>query len=96
MPFGLVVQPLALQHPEEEPIPVLNFGDSGPIRCCKCRAYLNPFTRFVEQGKKMECNFCNAHTEIPSDYFCYLGPDGRRRDADERPELCNGNKLATK
>ncbi|KAJ6335687.1 hypothetical protein OIU78_012323 [Salix suchowensis] len=28
--------------------------------------------------------------ETPSDYQCNLGPDGRRRDADERPELCRG------
>ena len=28
--------------------------------------------------------------ETPRDYQCNLGPDGRRRDADERPELCRG------
>lgn len=28
--------------------------------------------------------------ETPRDYHCNLGPDGRRRDADERPELCKG------
>ena len=28
--------------------------------------------------------------ETPRDYYCNLGPDGRRRDADERPELCRG------
>ncbi|XP_049934214.1 uncharacterized protein LOC116255423 isoform X3 [Nymphaea colorata] len=28
--------------------------------------------------------------ETPCDYYCNLGPDGRRRDADERPELCRG------
>lgn len=32
-----------------------------------------------------------GHTdETPRDYQCNLGPDGRRRDADERPELCRG------
>lgn len=28
--------------------------------------------------------------ETPHDYQCNLGPDGRRRDAYERPELCKG------
>ncbi|GLT53091.1 hypothetical protein SLA2020_263850 [Shorea laevis] len=28
--------------------------------------------------------------DTPHDYHCNLGPDGRRRDADERPELCRG------
>lgn len=26
----------------------------------------------------------------PPEYQCNLGPDGRRRDADVRPELCKG------
>ncbi|GJN25091.1 hypothetical protein PR202_gb12878 [Eleusine coracana subsp. coracana] len=28
--------------------------------------------------------------DTPRDYMCNLGPDGRRRDADDRPELCRG------
>ncbi|MCH94387.1 protein transport protein SEC24-like, partial [Trifolium medium] len=28
--------------------------------------------------------------ETPRDYHCNLGPDGRRRDADEKPELSRG------
>lgn len=34
--------------------------------------------------------FAGFTDETPSDYHCNLGPDGRRRDADERPELCRG------
>ena len=35
--------------------------------------------------------FCTGYTdETPRDYQCNLGPDGKRRDADERPELCRG------
>ena len=34
----------------------------------------------------------SAHTnDTPHDYVCNLGPDGRRRDADERPELSRGS-----
>ncbi|CAI7807557.1 unnamed protein product, partial [Closterium sp. NIES-53] len=29
--------------------------------------------------------------ETPREYVCNLGPDGRRRDADERPELMHGS-----
>jgi hypothetical protein len=36
-------------------------------------------------------SLCTGYTdETPRDYQCNLGPDGRRRDADERPELCRG------
>lgn len=36
--------------------------------------------------------FCSSGftDETPRDYYCNTAPDGRRRDADERPELCRG------
>jgi protein transport protein SEC24 len=34
--------------------------------------------------------FTGFSDETPRDYHCNLGPDGRRRDADEKPELCRG------
>lgn len=34
--------------------------------------------------------FLGFTDETPRDCQCNLGPDGRRRDADERPELCRG------
>ncbi|KAH9685665.1 hypothetical protein KPL70_014045 [Citrus sinensis] len=76
MPSALMVQPLALPDPSEDPIPVVDFGESGLVRCCCCRGYRNPFMEFVDNGKSFVCNFC--------------GLDGRCLDADERPELCRG------
>ncbi|KAG0465602.1 hypothetical protein HPP92_019766 [Vanilla planifolia] len=90
MPLALMVQPLALSNPSEEPIQVVDFGESGPLRCSRCKAYVNPFMKFVDQGRHFICNLCGHNDETPRDYFCNLGPDGRRRDADERPELCRG------
>ncbi|KAK6943082.1 Sec23/Sec24, helical domain [Dillenia turbinata] len=90
MQLALLVQPLALPHPSEEPIQVVDFGESGPVRCSRCRAYVNPFMKFIDQGRRFICNLCGFTDETPRDYHCNLGPDGRRRDADERPELCRG------
>ncbi|XP_073136765.1 protein transport protein SEC24 B-like isoform X2 [Henckelia pumila] len=90
MQLALLVQPLALPHPSEEPIQIVDFGETGPIRCSRCKGYINPFMKFVDQGRRFICNFCGFTDETPRDYFCNLGPDGRRRDADERPELCRG------
>ncbi|KAL5542489.1 hypothetical protein UlMin_010199 [Ulmus minor] len=90
MPLALLVQPLALPHPSEEPIQVVDFGESGPVRCSRCKGYINPFMKFIDQGRRFICNFCGFADETPRDYHCNLGPDGRRRDADERPELCRG------
>ncbi|WOL14443.1 protein transport protein Sec24-like [Canna indica] len=90
MPLALMVQPLALPHPSEEAIQVVDFGESGPIRCSRCKGYINPFMRFIDHGRKFICNFCGFTNETPRDYYCNLGPDGRRHDADDRPELCRG------
>ncbi|XP_047956910.1 protein transport protein Sec24-like At4g32640 [Salvia hispanica] len=90
MQLALLVQPLALPHPSEEPIHVVDFGESGPVRCSRCKGYINPFMKFIDQGKRFICNLCGFTGETPHEYQCNLGPDGRRRDADERPELCRG------
>ncbi|XP_011628219.1 protein transport protein Sec24-like At4g32640 [Amborella trichopoda] len=90
MPLALMIQPLALPHPSEEPIQVVDFGESGPVRCSRCKGYINPFMKFIDQGRRFICNLCGFTDETPRDYICNLGPDGRRRDADERPELCRG------
>ncbi|CAK9176515.1 unnamed protein product [Ilex paraguariensis] len=90
MQLALLVQPFALPHPSEEPIQVVDFGESGPVRCSRCKGYINPFMKFIDQGRRFICNFCGFTDETPRDYHCNLGPDGRRRDADERPELCRG------
>jgi hypothetical protein len=35
-------------------------------------------------------NHAGFSNDTPREYLCNLGPDGRRRDADDRPELCRG------
>ncbi|MCO5560069.1 hypothetical protein L7F22_013675 [Adiantum nelumboides] len=90
MPLALMVQPLALPHPMEEPIQVVDFGENGPVRCIRCKAYINPFMRFIDQGRRFKCNFCGQTNDTPRDYHCNLGPDNRRRDVDSRPELSRG------
>eukprot|EP00899_Mesostigma_viride_P012163 jgi/Mesvir1/20948/Mv08019-RA.1 len=89
--MGILVTPFAVPHPEEEPIPVVDFGETGPIRCGRCKAYINPFMKFVDQGRQFTCNMCGFNNDVPVEYFCNLGPDGVRRDMEQRPELCRGS-----
>lgn len=91
MQLALMVQPFALPHPSEEPIQLVDFGEGGPVRCSRCKGYINPFMKFIDQGRRFICNLCGFTDETPRDYHSNLGPDGRRRDADERPELCRGS-----
>ncbi|TDZ54575.1 Uncharacterized protein CTRI78_v006216 [Colletotrichum trifolii] len=90
VPMGLLLQPLAPLQPGELEIPVLDFGDSGPPRCRRCRAYINPFMMFRSGGNKFVCNLCTYPNDTPSEYFSALTPQGVRVDRDQRPELTRG------
>ncbi|EFN54381.1 hypothetical protein CHLNCDRAFT_58279 [Chlorella variabilis] len=91
LPFVAIICPLALQDPGDEPVEVIDCTASGPFRCSSCKAYINPYMRWVEGGRSMECCFCGGLTDVPPDYQCHTGPDGERRDKYERPELCKGS-----
>ncbi|ROW07342.1 hypothetical protein VMCG_03931 [Cytospora schulzeri] len=90
LPLGLMLQPLARVQPGEADIPVLDFGDIGPPRCRRCRAYINPFMMFRSGGNKYVCNLCTYPNDTPPEYFCATSPQGIRVDRDQRPELCRG------
>ncbi|KAK4192223.1 hypothetical protein QBC35DRAFT_484600 [Podospora australis] len=90
LPLGLLLQPLAPLQAGELEIPVLDFGDSGPPRCHRCRAYINPFMMFRSGGNKFVCNLCNYANDTPVEYFCATSPQGVRVDRDQRPELTRG------
>ena len=41
-------------------IPLIDTQGHGPVRCSRCRAYVNPFFKFVDNGQKFICNLCQA------------------------------------
>ena len=90
LPLGLVLQPLAKQTDGEQAIPVLDFGEAGPPRCRRCRAYINPFMVFSNGGNRMTCNLCGHPNEVPPEYFAPTDPTGVRVDRASRPELLLG------
>ncbi|KAH7322767.1 transport protein sec24 [Stachybotrys elegans] len=90
LPLGLSLQPLAALAPGEAEIPVLDFGEAGPPRCRRCRAYINPFMMFRSGGNKFVCNLCTHPNDTPAEYFCATNPQGVRADRDQRPELHRG------
>jgi protein transport protein SEC24 len=91
LPLALQIQPLAKLKAEEEPIPVLDFGEMGPPRCRRCRTYINPFMTFVHGGSKFQCNMCLfPNNEVPSEYYSPVDMSGARMDREQRPELMRG------
>merc|ERR1719210_2077618 len=90
VPLGLVMTPLAEPGPGEYRPPVVQLGEMGPVRCLRCKAYMSPFMDFTEGGRRFQCVFCKAFTEVPQEYFQHLDHTGQRVDKYERPELCLG------
>lgn len=90
IPLGLLLQPLAPLQAGELSIPVLDFGENGPPRCRRCRAYINPFMMFRSGGNNFVCNLCTYPNETPPEYFSATTPQGVRVDRDQRPELTRG------
>ncbi|CAZ85498.1 unnamed protein product [Tuber melanosporum] len=91
LPLALLIQPLAKLKDEEEPIPVLDFGEMGPPRCRRCRTYINPFMTFLQGGGRFRCNMCLfPNNEVPSEYYAPVDISGARVDRNQRPELMRG------
>ena len=90
VPFGVVCQPLADLPACEKPVPLVDFAESGPVRCERCRAYVNAFFAFSNGGRSYTCNMCGHLNDTPRDYYCEIDHNGNRRDQYERPELSRG------
>ncbi|CAE6469630.1 unnamed protein product [Rhizoctonia solani] len=90
LPVAAMIQPFAQQPENESPVPVVDFGESGPPRCGSCRGYINPWCTWTSAGQKWICNLCQETTEVPLEYFATLEASGQRVDHASRPELNHG------
>lgn len=64
---------------------LVDHGESGPIRCNRCKAYMCPFMQFIEGGRRFQCCFCSCVTEGKiSPGSCSLGPIGVIFEQDAR------------
>ncbi|KAL1672299.1 sec24-related protein [Schizophyllum commune] len=96
IPLAAQFQPFADQPAGEEHVPLVPFNSStttspsGPPRCARCRAYINPWCPWLNGGHAWRCNLCKHETPTPPDYFCLLDPNGMRLDQQQRLELCRG------
>ncbi|XP_034777967.2 protein transport protein Sec24C-like isoform X1 [Acipenser ruthenus] len=90
VPLAAVIKPLATLPLNEAPPYIVDHGETGPIRCNRCKAYMCPFMQFIEGGRRFQCGFCSCVTEVPPHYFQHLDHTGKRVDCYDRPELSMG------
>ncbi|KAM9400219.1 protein transport protein Sec24D-like isoform 1-T2 [Salvelinus alpinus] len=91
VPLATIIKPFATVPKNETPMYVVNHGETGPIRCNRCKAYMCPYMQFMDGGRRYQCGFCNCVNEVPAFYFQHLDHMGRRVDFYERPELSLGS-----
>lgn len=63
VPFSLIISPLAEPAEGEITPPIVDFGELGPIRCIRCKAYMSPNMQFVDAGRRFRCAMCKATTD---------------------------------
>ncbi|XP_056386640.1 protein transport protein Sec24C isoform X2 [Hyla sarda] len=91
VPLAAVIKPLATLPLDEAPPCVIDHGESGPVRCNRCKAYMCPYMQFIEGGRRFQCCYCSCVTEVPPHYFQHLDHTGKRVDCYDRPELSMGS-----
>ncbi|XP_019783426.2 protein transport protein Sec24D isoform X1 [Tursiops truncatus] len=91
IPLAAIIKPFATIPSNETPLYLVNHGETGPVRCNRCKAYMCPFMQFIEGGRRYQCGFCNCVNDVPPFYFQHLDHIGRRLDHYEKPELSLGS-----
>jgi len=92
LPLAITLHPLADPSGNGDgSLAVVDHGPEGPIRCTRCKAYINAGVVFTNGGRNWQCNFCPVSNAVPDSYFCNLDHTGKRHDIQSRPELLHGS-----
>ncbi|RWS23295.1 transport Sec24C-like protein, partial [Leptotrombidium deliense] len=89
IPLSVIVKPF--DENEVDGNMMIPVTQSEIVRCNRCKAYMNPFMRFIDGGRRFQCCLCHHITEVPSSYAGHLDHTGQRLDKFERPELYLGS-----
>lgn len=61
--MAMSVKPMAMPT-NEAPVPIVDTGPEGPIRCKRCKAYMCPQFKFIDGGRRFQCCMCCAITDV--------------------------------
>lgn len=92
LPVAVNIRPFApVEEDGDEQVPEISWDyvNGGPLRCNRCRAYINSTVQFTHSNKFI-CNLCQFANPIPTEYSSPLDQNFRRVDHAQRPELNKG------
>lgn len=91
-PIGLSISPHT-QSVSSLEIPLVSYGDNNIPRCTSiaCRAYINPFVKWIQGGEKWICNLCKTINNTDDFYYSEIDQFGKRADLYSRADLINGS-----
>lgn len=81
---------VSIVHLASDNAKVIPINNQTIVRCDKCRAYINPYCKFQENGYKWQCALCNSVNLTPTHYYAPLDKSGLRTDRKEKSELIEG------
>ncbi|VDO03169.1 unnamed protein product [Rodentolepis nana] len=82
LPFGLLAHPFR----DVKDLPVIQ--TTTIVRCRSCRLYINPFVKFIDNGRRWRCPVCMLSNSVPDDFF-YDPTTKTYGDPARRPEIRN-------
>ncbi|VDL16233.1 unnamed protein product [Hymenolepis diminuta] len=82
LPFGLLAHPFR----DVNDLPVIQ--TTTIVRCRSCRLYINPFVKFIDNGRRWRCPVCLLSNTVPDDFF-YDPTTKTYGDPARRPEIKN-------
>ncbi|KAI8875971.1 protein transport protein SEC24 [Backusella circina FSU 941] len=66
LPLSLIIEPYPRGEFETVDVPLISHGVI--TRCMKCKTFINPFVRFLDNGFKWQCNICYLNNDVPPSY----------------------------
>jgi len=89
-PIGMILNPYCNYEAE---LPLINYGEKEIPRCASasCRAYINPFIKWIEGGEKWICNICGYINDTADYYYNRLDKNNNRIDMNEKPDISCGS-----
>ena len=92
LPIGINFSPLS-SFVDGSTIPLCDYTESNEIPCCKnqkCKAYINPFIKFMHGSDQWQCNMCKTINKTLDYYYCAVDQNGVRLDQNTKAEFNNG------